>query len=85
MLLGGTVATQAFTPNVAEEVDHFVECFGWMIVDPAMHESECSPGRVPIYDPASIAGSGDGTYIAPVPTTTMTIPSTTVATTVTLS
>ena len=61
LFLGGTVATQAFTPDVAEQVDHFVECFGWMIVDPAMHEAECSPGIFWPHDPVSeIGNGGDG-------------------------
>lgn len=60
LLLGGTVATQAFDPAVASQVDHFVECFGWMITDPAMHEAECSPGIVWPHDPVSEIGGGGG-------------------------
>lgn len=70
LLLGGTVATQAFDPAVAGQVDHFVECFGWMIVDPAMHEAECSPGIVWPHDPVSDIGDGSGGYK---PSTTVTV------------
>lgn len=56
LLLAGTVATQAFTPNVVKTVDHFVECFGWMITDPTMHEAECGPGYYPPHDPISSSG-----------------------------
>ena len=69
LFLGGTVATQAFTPNVAAQVDHFVECFGWMIVDPAMHESECSPGIFLPHDPVSTIGGGGGGYVVTTTTT----------------
>lgn len=60
LFLGGTVATQAFDPAVARQVDHFVECFGWMIFDPVMHEAECSPGIVWPHDPVSTIGDGGG-------------------------
>lgn len=58
LFLGGTVASRAFTPNVAEEFDHFVECFGWMITDPDMHNAECAPGRA--VGPDSPVSSGGG-------------------------
>lgn len=77
LLLAGTVATQAFTPNVVKTVDHFVECFGWMITDPTMHEAECSPGFFPPYE--SVASSTDSAQ----PTTITNIPTTTFTTTTT--
>jgi hypothetical protein len=70
LFLGGTVATQAFTPDVADQVDHFVECFGWMIVDPAMHEAECGPGIVWPHDPVSEIGGGGGIKTTTTTTTT---------------
>lgn len=77
LLLAGTVASQAFTPNVARTVDHFVECFGWMITDPAVHEAECGPGTFPPYE--SISSSTDSAQ----PTTITNIPTTTFTTTTT--
>ena len=72
LLLGGTVATQAWDPAVAGQVDHFVECFGWMIVDPATHEAECSPGIVWPHDPVSEIGGGGGYKTTTTGTVTLT-------------
>lgn len=50
LAIGGATGASAFTPNVAGEVGHFVECFGWMITDPSTHEGNCLPGQVPPLD-----------------------------------
>lgn len=78
LLLAGTVATQAFTPNVARTVDHFVECFGWMITDPRVHEAECGPGSFPPYE--SISSSTDSVPPIVTTTTTISLPTTTTIT-----
>lgn len=59
LFFGSTASSQAFTPEVAKQIDHFVECFGWMITAPAMHSANCSPpNHVWPRDPDT--GSGDG-------------------------
>lgn len=70
LFLGSTVTSQAFfTPDVIEQIDHFVECFGWMITDPEMHNANCSPANyVWPHDPVS--GSGDGPDVIVTTTTT---------------
>lgn len=40
----GVAGAQALT---AAQVQHFVECFGWMITDPDKHADNCLPGHVP--------------------------------------
>lgn len=74
-LLGSTAAAQAFTPDVADQVEHFVTCFGLMITDPATHATECGPGHFLPHDPVS--GSGTGVFSAPETTTTTTEETTT--------
>src|SRR5690606_41651797 len=50
LAVGGATGANAFTPNVAAEVGHFVECFGWMITDPNTHAGNCLPGHIPPLD-----------------------------------
>lgn len=59
LFLGSTVSSQAFTPDVIEQIDHFVDCFGWMITDPEMHNAKCSPANY-IWPHDPVSGSGDG-------------------------
>lgn len=60
LVLGSTATSQAFfTPDVIEQIDHFVECFGWMITDPELHQANCSPANV-VWPRDSGGGSGDG-------------------------
>lgn len=30
--------------DVLDEIGHFIECFGWMLTDPATHVANCNPG-----------------------------------------
>lgn len=57
LFLGGTVTSQA--SDVIEQIDHFVECFGWMITTPEMHQANCSPANY-VWPRDSGSGSGDG-------------------------
>lgn len=74
LFLGSTATSQAFfTPDVIEQIDHFVECFGWMITDPEMHNAECSPPNVVWpHDPASGSGNGPAVIVTTTTTTTST-------------
>lgn len=47
LALAATGGAYAFTPNVVAEVDHFIECFGWMLTDPETHAAECMPSNAP--------------------------------------
>ena len=59
IVAGGTMSVRA-SPDVMEQINHYIECFGWMITDPETHVANCAPGHIPPYDPVSRAGSGDG-------------------------
>lgn len=84
VLLGSTVTSQAFfTPDVVKQIDHFVECFGWMITDPEIHQAKCGPAH-PVPNESLGSGGGDGVkreVIVTTTTTTTTTTSTTVTTT----
>jgi hypothetical protein len=75
LVVSSTAAAQAFTPEVGLQVRHFIECFGFMITDPAMHQAECSPGKPGVYDSTSDIGPASPrirtTYYEP-PYTTVT-------------
>lgn len=73
LLIGLLMASVSVLPvhafeNVRREAKHFFECLGLMISDPAMHEENCLPNRVP--GPfGSIQSPGDGSgvvVVAPV-------------------
>ncbi|RYE82469.1 MAG: hypothetical protein EOP19_16130 [Hyphomicrobiales bacterium] len=55
-----SMASQPAQANsVVDEIGHFIECFGWMLTDPARQVAECGAGRpeVPL---ASLATPVDG-------------------------
>ena len=35
----------ATATSAADALQHFIDCAGWMISDPAKHAAECSPGH----------------------------------------
>ncbi|CAN7672568.1 hypothetical protein LJR016_005372 [Devosia sp. LjRoot16] len=74
LFLGSTVTSQAFfTPDVVAQIDHFVECFGWMITDPELHQANCSPARNFTNEwLGSGSGSGSGGIVIVTTTTTTT-------------
>lgn len=80
LFLGSTVTSQAFfTPEVIEQIDHFVECFGWMVTDPEMHNAKCSPPNY-VWPAESLSGSDDGDGPDVIVTTTTTTTTTTTGT-----
>lgn len=52
----GVAGAQAFTPNVQDNVEHFIECFGWMLTDPDTHAQNCLPGHIPPLETLAPAG-----------------------------
>jgi hypothetical protein len=38
---------ETVTPPQVSQAQHFLDCFGVMITDPAVHAAECSPSQVP--------------------------------------
>ena len=59
IVAGGTMSVRA-SPDVMEQVHHYIECFGWMITDPETHVANCAPGHIPPYDPITNDPSGGG-------------------------
>ena len=51
VVTGSTVTTTAFD-------QHFLDCFGWMIVDPETHSANCLPSRVVANEPPSTSKTG---------------------------
>lgn len=45
--LATTAPAQAFTANVQQATNHYVNCFNLMLTDPAAHAAECSPSTIP--------------------------------------
>jgi hypothetical protein len=43
--LSGSASSQSITPNSVNPVQHFLDCFGAMISNPAAHAADCSPGH----------------------------------------
>jgi len=68
MLIGLLMASVSIVPahaieNVRREARHFFECLGLMIGNPAVHEDNCLPNRVP--GPfGSIQSTGSGGAVA---------------------
>ena len=51
--------------DVIDEIGHFIECFGWMLTDPATHVANCNPGTPEVRleslaTPASASGPAFG-------------------------
>lgn len=46
-LIFAPAPSHAFTPNVAREWTHFVQCLDLLITDGPAHKAQCSPSRVP--------------------------------------
>jgi hypothetical protein len=80
--VAGTVSANAFFFNEGD-LDHFLECFGLMLLDPAAHREECSPYIGPGPDGSSLTGPVDGTPPIVIVTTTTTPTTTTVVPTTT--
>ena len=52
--LSGAASSQSVTPEDVDHVQHFLDCFGVMITDPAAHAAFCQPGRAkPDEDPVT--------------------------------
>lgn len=65
-----TLAVQpAQANNVIDDIGHFLECFGWMLTDPATQVANCGVGR-PEHGLSSLATpvSGPMPTSAPTPT-----------------
>ena len=45
--LATAAPAQAFTANVQQATDHYVNCFNLMLTDPAAHAAQCSPSTIP--------------------------------------
>ena len=56
--LAASSGAQAFTPNVTRVADHFFECLGLMLTDPAGHASQCGPSLIAPSNDSLLAGSG---------------------------
>ncbi len=53
--------------NVIDEIGHFIECFGWMLTDPAAHVDNCNPGTPEVrLESLAAPGSPSGPAAAPV-------------------
>ena len=61
------VASQPVQANdVIDEIGHFIDCFGWMLTDPATHVANCNPGA-PEVRLESLATSLEGPTFVVVP------------------
>lgn len=45
-LMAASPIQAASSPSIIDSIQHFVDCAGWLITDPARHAQECSPGHV---------------------------------------
>lgn len=57
--LAGAVVTGSTATTTAFD-QHFLDCFGWMIVDPDTHSANCLPSRVAPSAPGTTSKTGSG-------------------------
>ena len=67
-VIAAAAATPAGANSIPDQVNTFVQCFGWMLTDPVAHGGNCSPSRV-LADPKNGSGSGftNGPIVLPPP------------------
>jgi hypothetical protein len=69
-------AATAPTPAMAvDQVQHFLDCFGWMLNDPAQHAANCSPGHAEIIPSHAYGFQAGAPIVAPGPTSSSGCPS----------
>jgi hypothetical protein len=56
--------------SVSGQVQHYMDCLGWMFSDPAKHASDCSPGHAWPLGPVNTQGGGTAAPIVPSTPTT---------------
>ena len=67
MALSAAASPPVQANDVIDEIGHFIECFGWMLTDPATHVANCNPGK-PEFSLESMATPLEGpTFVAAPP------------------
>ncbi len=45
LMAASPVHAAATSASITDTMQHFIECAGWLITDPAKHAKECDPGH----------------------------------------
>jgi len=45
LALGGPASSASITPNSVSPIQHYLDCLGALITDPAAHAANCAPGH----------------------------------------